>query len=277
MKYLLVIFFLVQLSWQMLAQEKNVSFTKENFPGKSSELKKALKSIDDGDYYYNNGQGNLELAMGFYFKAHDFNPNNAELNYKIALCYLDVKPVEKAIKYLYIAKELDPNVSENFSYSLARAYHLNLEFEKAIPLYKKFKRSLSPERLEELKDEIDKKVAECEVGVELLKKPIRVQIENMGGGVNSEYPDYGPIINADESKLYFTSRREGTVGGDKDQRDFENYEDIYISNYMKGGHLTTWEPILIPMAMTTSLAFLLMVIPCYFIATEMVAIFIYQS
>jgi outer membrane protein OmpA-like peptidoglycan-associated protein/tetratricopeptide (TPR) repeat protein len=229
-KILVSLLFLI-FATALIAQDKNVAFTKENFPGKAEELKKALRDIDDGDYYYNNGLGNMEIALEFYIQANRFNPNNALLNYKIGLCYLTVKPVESALKYFYIAQELDPEVAPELDYSLARAYHMMLDFDKAIELYKKYKRSLSPEDLRTLSDEIDKKISECETGKELIKHPVRVRIENMGGGINSRFPDYGPIINSDESFLFFTSRREGTTGGDKDNSDFEYYEDIYYSEY----------------------------------------------
>ncbi len=226
-------FALLILSLVAFPQAKNVAFNPENFPGKEAELKKALRDIDDGDYYYNNGVGNMELALEYYMNAQRFNPNNAMLNYKIGLCYLTVKPVESALKYFYIAQELDPAVSPDLDYNLAKAYHLNLDFQKAISLYKKYKRSLSPDDLRKLSDEIDKKIAECETGMELVKKPVRVRIENLGSAVNSRFPDYGPIINSDETILYFTSRREGSTGGDKDPQDFEYYEDIYYSLYKK--------------------------------------------
>lgn len=232
---LLIFIFTINLTY---GQEKNVEFTKENFPGKESELKSALRDITDGDYYYNDGRGNMELALGFYIQANRFNPNNALLNYKIGLCYLEVKPVSMALKYLYISQELDPNVSADLNYNLARAYHLSLDFDKAIELYEKYKRSLSPDKLREMSSEIDKKITECVAGKELVKNPVRVKIENMGGGINSQYPDYGPIVNADESILYFTSRREGTTGNDKDQVDFEYYEDIYSTEYK----INYWAP-----------------------------------
>ncbi len=226
---------IILLAFQLaIAQEKNVDFSKENFKGKEAELKEAIKSMEDGDYYYSEGFGNLELALDYYIQAHRFNPNNAKLNYKIGLCYLEVKPVEMALKYFYIANELDSKVSADINYHLARAYHLTLDFDRAIELYRTYQRSLPPDRLRDMVDDIEKKIKECEVGKDLIKKPVRVQIENLGGGVNSPYPDYGPIITADESVLFFTSRREGTVGGDKDGLDFEYYEDVFITEYRSG-------------------------------------------
>jgi len=222
---------LIFISLNIFSQTKNVEFTKESFPNNISQLDEALKDIGDGDYYYNDGIGNIEVAISFYLKANQFNPNNALLNYKIALCYLEVKPVNQAIKHFYIAQELDDRVSSDFNYNLARAYHLSFDFDKAIELYRLYKRSLKPADLTAMSDEIDKKISECENGKELIKNPVRVKIENMGSGVNSRFPDYGPIINSDESILFFTSRREGSTGEDKDINDFEYYEDIYYSEY----------------------------------------------
>jgi len=155
---------LIFISLNIFSQTKNVEFTKESFPNNISQLDEALKDIGDGDYYYNDGIGNIEVAISFYLKANQFNPNNALLNYKIALCYLEVKPVNQAIKHFYIAQELDDRVSSDFNYNLARAYHLSFDFDKAVELYRLYKRSLKPADLTAMSDEIDKKISECENG-----------------------------------------------------------------------------------------------------------------
>ena len=77
--------------------------------------------------------------------------------------------------------------------------------------------------------DINKKIDESTTAKELVKNPVRVFIDNMGPNVNTIYPDYSPIINADESVMFFTSRREGTTGGEKAPDDMQYYEDIYIS------------------------------------------------
>ncbi|MBL4657873.1 MAG: PD40 domain-containing protein, partial [Flavobacteriales bacterium] len=57
-----------------------------------------------------------------------------------------------------------------------------------------------------------------------------VKVEGLGSAINSEFADYHPLISADESVLFFTSRRENTTGGGKDP-DFDiYYEDIYVSH-----------------------------------------------
>ena len=42
---------------------------------------------------------------------------------------------------------------------------------------------------------------------ELTSKPINVQITNLGDSVNGEYPDFSPVLSADERTLIYTTRR----------------------------------------------------------------------
>jgi len=61
-----------------------------------------------------------------------------------------------------------------------------------------------------------------------------VKIENLGFAVNSEFAEYHPLISADESVMYFTSRRDNTTGGEKDPKYDIYYEDIYVSKKQNG-------------------------------------------
>ena len=65
----------------------------------------------------------------------------------------------------------------------------------------------------------------------------------MGDSVNSEYPDFAPVISADEATLIFTSRRAGGTTDDKTLDDNQYYEDIYISTKNKDGEWGTAKPI----------------------------------
>ena len=49
-----------------------------------------------------------------------------------------------------------------------------------------------------------------------------------GDSINTPFPEYSPVLSADEKTLIFTSRRPGSTGGDKTIED-QFYEDIYIS------------------------------------------------
>jgi len=56
--------------------------------------------------------------------------------------------------------------------------------------------------------------------------PFRIQ--EAGPEVNSEYDEYGAVLSFNDSVIFFTSRREGSVGGKIDFDD-KYFEDIYTS------------------------------------------------
>ena len=232
--YKILIFLFVVVCFQGVSQE-NIPFDKDYFPPeKKDALKKAIKQIKAGDEYFKDDIPRYSLAIEHYLNAYDFNPNNALLNYKIGKCYLKTIQKTKSILYLEQAYALDPKAHPDILYLLARGYHLNLDLKKAIITYKDYRGSLSPNELTQKGDHIDKKIAECNVAIEMVKEPVRIFTDNLGSMVNSKYPEYGPYINAEETIIMFTSARDNTTGGKTDPRDLKFYEDIYISKKENG-------------------------------------------
>ncbi len=235
-KYLLLfVFSYLFVSTTLLAQ--NVEFEKANFPNDKAGYKEAKRSIDDGDAYFNKSQNEgyrlYGDALEFYLKANKFNPSNALLNYKIGVCYLNSAWKQKALEYLEKAYKLNSAVDKNIRYYLGRGYHLNMDWDKAIQEYQTYRPTIKPDDQETLKD-VDKKIAECRIGIELVKNPVLVFIDNIGSEINSPNPDYGPVISADESIMMYTSRQPNTSGGGIDPNDQQYYEDIYISTRENG-------------------------------------------
>jgi len=216
------------------ASGQNVEFVKKNFPDRKKELSKALKNIKEGDSYFNIGPGMYMQAIDFYLKANDFNPNNAMLNYKIGKCYLSTLQKEKSVDFFEKSIKLDPNINKDASFLLARGYQLRLEFDKAAENYNKFKNALTPNEINQYGKIVESRINQCNVGKELVAKPVRVFIDNLTDVVNSKYPDYSPVISADESSIFFTSRRENTTGGKRDPQDQVFFEDILISKKVEG-------------------------------------------
>ncbi|MFH1005238.1 MAG: OmpA family protein [Bacteroidota bacterium] len=215
------------------AFSQNVEFTKDNFPNNKSELKEVKRSIEEADKYFEIGYQMYRYALPLYLKANNFNPNNVLLNYRLGVCYLFSAYKQKAVTHLEKAYQLNPIVGENLYYYLGRAYHLNMEWDKAIKEYQAAKNITKIDDKETLAD-IDKKITECKNGMALVKKPVLVFIDNVGPEINSSNPDYGPVISADESVMMFTSRRENTTGGGIDMNDQMYYEDIYVSTNENG-------------------------------------------
>jgi outer membrane protein OmpA-like peptidoglycan-associated protein/tetratricopeptide (TPR) repeat protein len=233
MKTIVTIFLL--LSAATLFAQQDARIDKDKFFSGNEGFKEAWNAIKEADKYYADGKpGAYMIALDNYLTAYKYNSNNAELNYKIGVCYLKTVEKIKALTYLNKASTLNKNVASDFMYFLARAHHLNYEFDKAIDEYTAFKNSLSPELMKIYEKELIRRLEECKNGKEIIKKPVRAFIDNLGPEINSSFPDYTPLITADNSMMIFTSRRQNTTGGEICPDDEMFYEDIYYSNLIKG-------------------------------------------
>ncbi|MFH1322162.1 MAG: OmpA family protein [Bacteroidota bacterium] len=217
-----------------LCFSQNTEFKKSNFPDRKEAFKIALKEYRTGDFLYS--QQKYAEALEHLLEAYEFNPQHAKLNYKIGKCYFNSPYKTQSLLYFEKAEKIDPEVDLEIHYSLGYAFHLNSKWDEAISEYMKFSETL-PENAAEMKENVMKKIEECQSGKELEKTPLNVRIDNLGEIINTEYKEYGPTISADESVLMFTSRREETTGGVFDSYLNEYFEDIYIS-YNKDGRWT---------------------------------------
>lgn len=213
-----------------------VEINKKEFKISKDGFREAMNAIKYGDNYYASGSdGGYRLALTQYLKAYEYNQNNPELNYKIGACYLYSTDKSKALGFLKKAYNAKPGVASDIYYLLGWGYHINCEFDEAINYYRKYKNETIESGGKKSKKstgpiiDVDKKIRECETGKNLISNPIRVFIDNLGPAVNSKFPDYAPVISTDESVLIFTSRRDGSTGGEIDPNDLMPYEDLYIS------------------------------------------------
>ena len=165
---------------------QNVEFEKEFFKDNKDGLKEAKRNIEAGDKFFEQGSVFYRQAIDPYLLANKFNPNNAMLNYKIGKSYLYSNYKLKSIPYLEKALQLNPNVDPQIHLVLAKAYHLDMQWDKAIEEFKLFERTLTNlSEFKELIEDIAKQKEECLIGKELIKNPIRVFIDNVGPEINS--------------------------------------------------------------------------------------------
>ncbi|MBW6483250.1 MAG: OmpA family protein [Vicingaceae bacterium] len=246
---LLLIFSLILLTFNGIAQT-DTPFDKKLFKEQKDAFKEAKDNLDAGNKlfevipstYLSDNDNEYKIRVSYYkealplfSRANKFNPNNAELNYKLGRCYL-VSSVykEESVPHLEKALQLNPAVANDIQYHLGRAYHITMNFDKAIAAFEKYKAALSSKSPLEMEDVV-KRIEECKTAKELVAKPERVFIDNFGGVVNSKYPEYGAIINADESVMMFTSRRNTSTGADKQPAGTSFYdEDIFITKKVNG-------------------------------------------
>ncbi|MCC7302938.1 MAG: PD40 domain-containing protein [Bacteroidia bacterium] len=178
-------------------------------------------------------------ALPLYRHLLQLDTGNANLNYKTGVCMLH-HPLERknCISLLERAtREVDPNYqTQNFKKKkapvtaylmLGDAYHLNYRFDDAIAMYGKFKGILSESDLANLAD-VDHRIELCMNAKELVAAPVDFKVKNLGPNINSPFPDYSAVLSADQNTIVFTSRRNVTTGGKKDESG-NYFEDIFIS------------------------------------------------
>ncbi len=229
-KLLILITGFLLLGSSTIAQ-KNVAFSKSNFKHDVQGYKQALKHLQQGNIKYYNRFYNK--ALDEYLVANKFNPNNAELNAKIGYCYLNSSDKSKAVHFFKKAYSLNKNLDAYYIFMMGEAYHINNQFDEAIKYYKLAKNKKSKIDASVLK-QVAKKVKECTFAKKLVATPINVKINNLSDAINSAYEEYVPVINADESEIFFTSRRPTTTGGKIDPLIGDYYEDIYYAHKKNG-------------------------------------------
>jgi len=232
-----VLFILTVFLGVALHGQEEIKIKKRAF--KSTEqkagFKEAWKSIKQGDKYYEEGFGTFNLARDHYLFAYQYNGYNAELNYKIGICYLYGDEQHKAIDYLLRAYELKPDVSHEIKLMIGRGYHLVEKFDHAIQYYREYKNSLSlDEDIVNLSNALDKLIIQCNNGKKLVQEPRRVILQNLGDAVNSQYDDYNARFAYRDTALIFTSRRPLSKKSNRSELDNKFYENVFISPVVGG-------------------------------------------
>ena len=224
----IIITLLIFACFKSFAQD--VEFSKENFKDKKDELKIAKNEMELGDEIMEKEAVFYKNAIPHYLIAFKLNPNNALLNFKLGKCYFHSSFRSKCTSFFEKAYQLNPEVDPEILYYLGMGYHLDMQFDKAIQSFNTMITLFKGKDKTGIVDEMKKYIRQCEYAKEKVKNPVRVKIDNVGGDINSQYPDYSPVITADESEMIFTSRRPETTGGGLDPFMNEPFEDMYIAD-----------------------------------------------
>ncbi|HEX2920950.1 MAG TPA: hypothetical protein VHO50_07290 [Bacteroidales bacterium] len=161
-----------------------------------------------------------ELANGLYLLIE--TPDNMNLKHKIGTCYLNIPgEKEKSVPYLEEAsKSVDFNAkSESYKemkappdvyFSLAKAYMINNEFEKALTVLENFSRITKQAgdagKMENL-EFIDQQILACRNALQYQQVPILFGKESLGTDFNLGSINENPAVSFDGSTIVYTERR----------------------------------------------------------------------
>ncbi len=181
-----------------------------------------------GLYHYD--KKNYRMALSNFLRIKKEHLTNAGLYYNTGVCYIYSYPKYQALPYFQKAYELNKHVNDNIFYYLGLAHHINGNFNEAINYYFSF---LSTATTINEKFDVQKKINECQNGLLFMEDTSsKYIIENLGDSVNSDLPEYRPVVNNDNRNIYFTVAKPIYI---KDIEKERNYEDVYTS-FFENGH-----------------------------------------
>ena len=186
------------------------------------------KDEPTADDYYE--AGDYVSALTEYLKQEKKTPNDDRLKDHLADCYLTLRGDRtKAIPYLmYLYNKHSEDTAVLFR--LGIAYQYAYKFVDAIACFNNYRLKASPKQ----KLVIDKYIETCENAKEMMKHPVAVTFENLGPNINTKYSDYYPFVTKDEKTIYFTTRRDETMGSFKSLDGYWT-SDVYFSTVVNGG------------------------------------------
>ncbi|MFO7723857.1 MAG: hypothetical protein R6V49_11610 [Bacteroidales bacterium] len=221
-----ILFLLTLACISVVVAAQDIPFDKEHFPDQRKELNQARKDMKRGIKLVGKGIGSWDEAMRRLTAAHAFNPQNAKLNLAIGELLFRGPDPYKALPYFETAHSLKPGISPLLKLQLGRAYHLNHRFQDAIRFYDEYYVTMSRREIRRTGDQVALWRDWSIIGDSLMQQPVRCFVDPMGDRINSPWPEYAPVLSADGTRLWFTSRRPGSTGGKTDAGNLP-FEDIY--------------------------------------------------
>ncbi|MEL6867310.1 MAG: tetratricopeptide repeat protein [Bacteroidota bacterium] len=196
---------------------------------------KKLKNEGDGYFKYSK----YHEALNMFLKYQRLKKEDLDVRYKIGLCYYFTNEVEEAKKYLQYVLDNNKKADPKTYYYLGRVYHSEYDFESAIKYYKQYLKETKATNLD--RRSVKDAIRRCAMGLRLAYRDEIALVENLGDEVNTRGDDFAPVPSPNfNNKLYFSSSREGNIGGLRDNKGLRNEKygdfstDIYSTVVING-------------------------------------------
>jgi outer membrane protein OmpA-like peptidoglycan-associated protein len=200
---------------------------------------------------YNEAASHLEneeytSALPILLEMEKMEPNNYNTLSSIGYCYLQsTYNKKKAMEYFDRVLVDYKNLSATYEFGNHKekkgpaevirwaglAKHANYKFEDAITKYQEYKELIDPSD-EALITSINSDIYTSRNAIEYQKHPTTATIAKLNI-LNTEFSEYRPKINGDETEMFFTSRRPVKVDDPTDDEGLY-FEDIYFAKKVNG-------------------------------------------
>lgn len=201
--------------------------------------------VEDGNKLLSKGQ--FSAAMAVWQKVLEADPNNANANFKMGMCYfnsVDEKP--KALSYL---KKASASVSDKYDFFstseknapadalffLGETYLASNQPDSALLFFFQYEDKFAGNP----PIPVDRQIRNCVNAKNAMKAPRDVTMKNPGKNINSQFTETNPVLTIDNSVMFFSSRRAPKEGTKQLSNITGKYdEDIYFTRKDASGK---WE------------------------------------
>lgn len=179
----------------------------------SAQFDKNAKAVFmEADYNYL--MGDYQKAQALFENLLSADPGNCNLNFLCGNCCLKLSGTgNKAIGYLEKAVLVVSPSYKNSSYKeryapteaylqLARAYHINGDFNEAIYTYEIYRDSTELKKLAEI-EFVNSQIKSCEYATQMVASPMKVKFQNVLQDAGQEYSRTNPVVSGNDSMMIF--------------------------------------------------------------------------
>lgn len=177
----------------------------------SKEIKDAFL---DGEYFL--AYEEYIDALPYYLEVYKQNPDNANVNYRIGLCYLNITgQKEESIPYLHKAiLNTAPDYKEgNFKeerapndafFFLGNAYQLQYKFDQAEEYYNEYLKLLDPADTVNI-NFVNQGISSCKNARSMMSNPVFFDAQRLSDGINTNSDESAAVISGDGSTIVYVS------------------------------------------------------------------------
>ena len=170
----------------------------------------------DAEYFFMTKQ--YDKAIKAYSQILMQLPDNANINYKLGVCYLNTEDEkEKAIPYFIDASA---NITEDYNpsspkeegapletyFMLGSAYRVTNQLDKASRAYRDYLDNLSAWDTK-LRQVTEQYLQSCQNAARMMGDPLLVTSTNLGSMLNDESPNYNAVFSGDGQTMVYTSTK----------------------------------------------------------------------
>ncbi len=182
------------------------------FRATSQDKKLFKQTFIDAEYAFITEE--YKEALHHYGDLLKMDPDNANLHFLTGACYLSIYgEKQKAIPHLEKATQSmttgyregsykERNAPRESFFALARAYHIQHDFEKAIEHYQKYRNIMFKKHFAEV-EYVNKQIKSCELAMSMIQQPLDIQFLGLGDQVNQFQSNYNPVVSMDDSTLIY--------------------------------------------------------------------------